>query len=182
MNCTVLVADPPWKFGDKLPGPKRGADKHYPTMTIADLCRFPLPELADHAHLFLWRVASMQQEALDVIRMWGFALKSELVWRKQTTRGRRWFGMGRRVRMEHETCLIATRGSPPVMDHAVRSVFDAVVPEGKHSRKPPEFFAIVERLCGAADPSTHVELFARLTRPGWATYGNELDRAHPEAA
>lgn len=180
--CTVLVADPPWKFGDKLPGPGRGADKHYPTMTIADLCRFPLPTLAEDCHLFLWRVASMQQEALDVAKAWGFVVKAEIVWRKQTVKGNRWFGMGRRVRMEHETALICTRGRPVVLDRSIRSVFDAPVPEGKHSRKPPEFFAIVEKLCGAADPSTHVELFARLTRPGWSTYGNELEQAHPEAA
>jgi N6-adenosine-specific RNA methylase IME4 len=181
-GCSVLVADPPWKFGDALPGPMRGADKHYPTLTVADLMRFPLPILADDAHLFLWRVASMQQEALDIGKAWGFALKSEIVWAKRTMRGKRWFGMGRRVRMEHETCLIFTRGRPAVLDHSIRSVFEAVVPDNRHSAKPDEFFAIVERLCGKARPRTHVELFARRVRRGWSTFGNELSRAHPEAA
>ena len=182
MTCSVLVADPPWRFGDKLPGNGRGAAKHYPTLSAAELCRFPLPPLAKDAHLFLWRVASMQQEALDVGRVWGFALKAELVWRKQTSKGKRWFGMGRRVRMEHEVCLIFARGRPAVLDHSIRSVFDAPVPGDRHSAKPDAFFDIVHRLCGAPTPDTHVELFARQVRNGWSTYGNELTEAHPEVA
>lgn len=185
MTCTVLVADPPWKFGDKLPGNGRGAEKHYPVLSVGEILRFPRPALADDCHLFLWRVASMQQEALDVAHAWGFTIKSELVWRKLTSGGKRWFGMGRRVRMEHEVCLIGTRGSPKVLDRSIRSVFEAKVPDGRHSAKPDEFFAIVERLCGSPIgphrwAPTHVELFARKTRPGWATYGNELELAHPE--
>ena len=45
----VLCADPPWKFGDSLPGPKRGAQKHYDVMSVEDICRFELPPLADDA-------------------------------------------------------------------------------------------------------------------------------------
>jgi len=179
VTCTVLVADPPWRFADKLPGPKRGAASHYPTLSLGEIRCFPLPALADDAHLFLWRVASMQLEALEVATAWGFQVKSEIVWLKRTTHGKRHFGMGRRVRLEHEVCLICTRGRPPVRDHSVRSAFAAALPDRKHSAKPPEFFAIVERLCGPADPSTHFELFARAPRPGWSTFGNELEHAHP---
>src|ERR1019366_5520878 len=41
----TLVADPPWAFGDSLPGPKRGAVKHYRTMSVEEICDFPIPEL-----------------------------------------------------------------------------------------------------------------------------------------
>jgi N6-adenosine-specific RNA methylase IME4 len=172
MAARVLCADPPWKFGDALPGPGRGATKHYPCMTVADLCAFPLPPLDDDAHLFLWRVASMQQEALDVAKAWGFTVKSEIVWKKITVNGKRHFGMGRQVRMEHEVALICTRGKPKVRDHAMRSIFEA--PVGRHSEKPEIFYRdVVERLC--AGP--YVELFARRERPGWACFGNELAAA-----
>ena len=181
MTCTVLVADPPWCFRDRLPGPGRGAEKHYPLLSVEDICRFPLPAFAENATLFLWRVSSMQDEALAVARMWGFTIKSEIVWRKQTKNGKRHFGMGRRVRLEHEVCLIGTRGRPTVADRTVRSVFEAALPDRQHSAKPPEFFALVERLCGPAHPSTHVELFARDVRPGWATYGDELGTPFPDA-
>lgn len=168
MTYACIAADPPWKFGDSLPGPGRGAAKHYDVMDSAGICNFALPPLADDAVLFCWRVASMQQEALDVVKAWGFVVKSELVWRKVTKNGKRWFGMGRYVRAEHETCLIATRGRPQILSHSIRSVFEA--PAGRHSEKPDEFFRIVEELC----PGPRVELFARRHRANWTCYGNEL--------
>ena len=76
--------------------------------------------------------------------------------------------MGRQVRNEHETCLIATRGEPYVRDRSIRSTFEASV--GDHSEKPEEFYRLVERLCDGP----YVELFARRSRPGWVTIGDEL--------
>lgn len=174
--ASVLVADPPWKFRDKLPGPMRGAVKHYGCLTARELMRFPLPVLADDAILYLWRVAAMQQEALDVMRLWGFTLKSEIVWVKtpmheldgKVHRLSLAFGMGRYVRHCHETCLIGVRGKAKVRDRSTRSIFFA--PLGRHSEKPDEFYRLVERL--SAGP--YVELFARKRRKGWTTMGNEL--------
>jgi N6-adenosine-specific RNA methylase IME4 len=159
-----IVADPPWSFGDKLPGGGRGAVKHYACLTLAELCCFPLPPIADDAVLFLWRVASMQQEALAVARAWGFnAPTSEIVWCKPQ------MGMGRTVRNCHEVALICRRGKPTRLDAGVRSFFTA--PRTEHSAKPDEFFALVERLY----PGPRVELFARKHREGWTCMGNEVD-------
>jgi N6-adenosine-specific RNA methylase IME4 len=169
----IIAADPPWKFSDKLPGRGRGASKHYPCMPPADICAFPLPPIADDALLFMWRVASMQQEALDVARAWGFKPKSELVWAKTTKTGKRHFGMGRYTRQCHETCIIATRGNGLglIKSRSVRSVFEA--PVGRHSEKPEAFFEIIRDLCG--DDVKRAELFARKTRPGWDCFGNEIE-------
>lgn len=172
----VICADPPWKFGDKLPGPGRGAEKHYRCLSVEELERFSLPPISDDAHLFLWRVASMQEEAFRVARAWGFVIKSELVWLKKTVTGKRHFGMGRQVRMEHETALICTRGRPQVQDRSIRSTFEAVA-ERVHSRKPEEFYQIVQRLC----LGPYVELFARKQRLGWTCYGDELENRVAEA-
>jgi N6-adenosine-specific RNA methylase IME4 len=164
----VIVADPPWPFGDALPGRRRGAAKNYRLMSVEAIARYPLPPLAEDATLFLWRVAAMQEEALFVMRAWGFQLKAEIVWAKQTRTGKRWFGMGRTVRAAHEVALIGVRGRPATLSHSVRSVFEA--PAGRHSEKPDEFFALVEQL--RAGP--YVELFARRRRPGWTCIGDEL--------
>lgn len=170
----VIVADCPWKFKDNLPGPKRGAASHYKTMSVKEICdygpnAFGFPELPSNAVLFLWRVASMQVEALTVCRAWGFEPHSELVWLKTTKTGKRHFGMGRIVRGEHETCLIAKRGKvPPVKDRSVRSTFSA--PVGRHSAKPDAFYRIVERLYDGP----YVELFARTRRENWTQFGDEL--------
>src|SRR5688572_18216608 len=117
----------------------------------------------------------MQQYALDVVRFWGFEVKSEIVWLKKTEHGRRWFGMGRTVRAEHEVCIVATRGRPRVKNHSVRSTFvtdwsGISAAAGRHSEKPEEFYNIVESLFDGP----YVELFARRQRPGWTCLGNEV--------
>jgi N6-adenosine-specific RNA methylase IME4 len=174
--CRVLCADPPWSFGDSLPGPSRGAVKNYKVLNLNDIKRFPLPKLADDALLFLWRVAAMQEEALAVVRAWGFVPKSEMVWIKTAKDGAGTlaFGMGRYVRHCHEVCLIASRGRGVrlIRNHSVRSVFEA--PLSKHSEKPEQFYRLVETL--AEGP--YVELFARKNRVGWECYGDELTLSH----
>jgi N6-adenosine-specific RNA methylase IME4 len=178
-----IVADPAWSFGDKLPGKGRGAEKHYDVMSVEGICALALPPIADDAHLFLWRVSSQQQEALDVAKAWGFTVKSELVWLKRTKTGKRHFGMGRHVRLEHEVCLICTRGKGAgILNRSTRSTFTTGLylddegggsfeaATGRHSQKPDEFFDIVESLV----PGPRLELFARAARTGWTTLGNEV--------
>lgn len=175
MKPAVLVmADPPWKFGDALPGPGRGAANHYSCMSTVAIKAHPLPPLADNCLLMLWRVSSMQAEALQVMQAWGFALKSEIVWNKLTAHGKQHFGMGRYVRAAHETCLLATRGRVTVADHSVRSTFSTVAPP-EHSTKPNEIFDIAERLI-PLERGPHVELFGRRARPGWYVFGNQVYR------
>jgi N6-adenosine-specific RNA methylase IME4 len=169
----VLVADPPWAFGDRLPGGGRGAAKHYQCMDVEALKSFPLPAMADDSVLLLWRVAAMQREALDVLEAWGFTLKTEIVWRKLTKHGKPHFGMGHYVRAGHETCLLGIRGRWKPRVRNVRSVFEA--PVGKHSEKPAAFYDLVEELADGP----YVELFARRRRPGWECLGNELRWARP---
>ncbi len=174
---SVVVADNPWEFGDKLPG-VRGAESHYPCMTTEDLCNLKLPPIADDAVLFQWSVASMLEDAIMVTAAWDFDLKTQLVWVKtkngivddtveETDLA---FGMGRSVRGAHETCLIATRGkySKLITNHSIRSVMFA--PREEHSKKPDKFYELVESLVSGP----RVELFARRHRDGWTCLGNEL--------
>lgn len=175
-----IVADPPWAPSDKLPGRTRGAARHYPVMETSAICRY-LPSLslpiAEDAMLFLWRLASMQRDALDVAASWGFRVVAEVVWVKRTSGGSLWFGMGRTVRGSHESCLVALRGraSKVRRSASVRSVFEAPLPDALgrpiHSAKPEAFFStVVEPLVDGP----YLELFARRTRRGWTCLGDEL--------
>ena len=172
LAASVICADPPWKFSDKLTmsDTARGAEQQYPCMSVKELCAWQLPcAVAEDAHLYLWRVSSMQREALDVGEAWGFRPVSELVWLKRTSKGKRHFGMGRTVRLEHEVALIFKRGKgAPMLNHSTRSTFEA--PTGRHSEKPDEFYEIIKSLHGGA----RVELFARKPRAGFTVYGNEI--------
>lgn len=179
MTVKVLYADPPWKFGDALPGPKRGAKKHYKVLSLGEISNFELPKLDDNCWLFLWKVGAMPLEALTVIKSWGFVPKSEVVWVKtaaaapaegQSIRLR--IGMGRSVRNCHEVCVVCTRGKPVRASAAVPSVFFA--PRTEHSSKPEKMYEIIEELTGPMDPAERVELFARTRQPGWTSYGDEL--------
>lgn len=181
----VLTVDWPWQPSDGLGD--RGAAAKYRVMSAQEAVRFPLPPLADDAYLFFWRLASMPDEALWIVRLWGFVPKAELVWNKLTRTGKAWFGLGHHTRGAHETCIIATRGRPHPKRRNIRSTFSAKVPsirnertgrlEYVHSAKPPEFYEIVRRF--AEGP--RVALFERVERPGFTCFGDELvgRRAHP---
>jgi len=171
---SVLVADPPWQFSDKLG--KRGADANYKLLDLDAIRSFPLPSLEQDAYLFLWRVSSMVEEAYSVVRAWGFTPKSEVVWNKLTKTGKPWFGMGRHVRASHETCIVATRGRAKPYVRNIRSTFAAPVPvdaEGNyiHSAKPNEFFEIVKTM--TAD-RLRASIFERTYREGFDCFGDEL--------
>jgi N6-adenosine-specific RNA methylase IME4 len=89
-SFACIVADPPWDFDDGLPGPKRGARKHYRTEGVVRIAELePYKSLAmapKDAVLFLWRVSAMQNEALYLANRWGFTVKSEIIWEKTTKR------------------------------------------------------------------------------------------------
>ena len=129
----VISADPPWCPRDKLPGRSRGAARNYRLMTTDQICSFPAESgirFADTALLALWRLGSMQEDALRVADAWGFRVMTDAVWSKRTKDGKRWFGMGRTLRNSHEIALICVRGSASdlVINNAIRSEFDAPVP------------------------------------------------------
>lgn len=175
----VLVADPPWKFGDKLAKTGRGAENHYACMSVSAIMRMPLPPIHANAVLFLWRVSSMVEEAYAVLRAWDFVPKSEIVWNKTDAAGDGdAMGMGHVVRGSHETCIVATRGKL-VRPTSRRERTSFRAPRTKHSEKPEEFYRIVERLYPLELwPEAHVELFARRRRRGWIQLGDDLP---PEA-
>ena len=79
-------------------------------------------------------------------------------------------GLGYWTRANAEYCLLATRGKPKRTAKDVRQL--VVQPLREHSRKPDEVPAAIERLV----PGPYLELFARTTRPGWASWGNQVER------
>ncbi len=185
----AILADPPWSFkawsGDRLASRKYGAaDAHYKTMSMDEIANLPvLQYAADNCALFCWVCWPTLPEALDCIKAWGFEYK---------TCGFSWFkgnalplfpddfkdkmGMGYWTRANSEICLLAVRGKPQRKDASVRQVIQA--PLREHSRKPAETYERIERL--VAGP--YLELFARQTRNGWDSWGNETTKFDSEAA
>lgn len=183
----VIVADPPWGFGDNLVQMKRrvrrSAQSQYSTMSLAEIATLPVRYLANESGclLALWVPGSMIAQGIDVMQAWGFKQKQVFVWVKlkkgyrdeddlnNATR----VGMGRLFRQSHEIALIGTSGKsvyPMLDDHAQRSVaFDM---NAGHSIKPPTLQTRLEKMFPNAN---RLELFARRQRKGWTCVGDAID-------
>lgn len=174
----VIYADPPWSFKSARTGGSMtsGSEHQYKSvMSLEDLKCMPVAGIAaDNCALVMWYVGSQPQEALDLVKAWGFTVKhmNGLVWEKITKNMLPFFGMGYYTRAGMESAIIATKGKPSelVVNHSVRQVRRAVV--GKHSEKPSKFYDDIEKLFGDVP---RIELFARNTREGWDCFGNEID-------
>lgn len=175
---SILLADSCWKYGSG-PGTRGSADKHYDTMTLAELCLLPVEKLAaPDAALFMWATWPLMLEAYALMKAWGFEYKNcGFVWAKTNKLQLTPFvGMGHMTRGNTEFCLLGTRGKPKRIDAAVQQLIldDMIVaPVGEHSEKPPETRDRIIRLLGDDQPA--VELFARQPAPGWHCWGNEVE-------
>lgn len=145
-------------------------------MMLDEILALPVGQLAQRdCLLLLWATAPMLPQALDTMRSWGFAYKSNMVWRKTTASGKTRMGTGYWARSMHEQILIGCLGKPRKFK-AFPSHFDGVARE--HSRKPDEFFRLVEKHTTGC---RLLDLFSREIRPGWSNWGNESDKFSPAA-
>ena len=73
----VIYADPPWQYDNKIM--KWGAaELHYPTLSIEELSAMTIPA-ANNAVLFLWVTNPFIEDALKVVKAWGFEYKTNMV-------------------------------------------------------------------------------------------------------
>lgn len=165
-----IAADPPWSFATRsAKGQGRSAEQHYGCMTIDEIKRLPVADLASpDCCLLMWVTDPMLAHGLDVISAWGFVFKTVgFYWTKRNADGSPFTGMGYYTRANPEQCLLATRGKPKRQSRSVRRWIDA--PRREHSRKPDEFFKRAEKLM----LGPYCELFSRQSRPGWDIWGNQ---------
>ena len=72
-----------------------------------------------------------------------------------------------------ESAILAARGNPVKTLTNESTLLKA--PMRAHSEKSDEFCALVEQSCRAS-AGGYLELFARKPRPGWVTWGDEVER------
>ena len=206
-----ILADPAWRFetfsaagrgrcpdglrtnasGNFVDGANNRPERHYQTMTLEEIKALPVAAMAARdCVLMMWAVDSMIPQALEVGAAWGFMFKTVgFYWAKtrrvDSTRGNdlsdayeKMFPMGTGywTRANPEPCLLFSRGKPKRISAGVRKLI--VAPRREHSRKPDEQYDRIQRL--VAGP--YLELFARATRPGWDSWGNEVGKFDQEAA
>lgn len=185
----TIVADPNWKyaqFGAKKHGAARG---HYTLAGVDAIKAIPVARWArPKAILFLWATLPKLDQAVDVMRAWGFELVTSIPWVKTTPSAQELAkGIGFWTQSSAELLLVCRRGAAkaPVYgslekpdgllvggrEHYWRSrVFYAR--RGAHSRKPLSLVEWIEGLF----PGPLLELYARGARPGWTCVGHESGR------
>lgn len=158
----VIYADPPWQYDNS--GFNESADNQYPTMPLDEICELPIGDLADETTvLFLWATNPLLPEALQVMASWGFEYKTNIAWIKDAGRGKGWY-----LKSKHELLLIGVKSETPHPIERPDSCFEA--DRGNvHSRKPEKAYEIIESMY----PGNKVELFSRVERDGWDSWGNE---------
>ena len=178
---STILADPPWQFQNRTGkvAPEHKRLNRYETMVLDDIKRLPVVEVcADTTHLYLWVPNALLPEGLTVLTAWGFQYKSNLVWHKiRKDGGPDGRGVGFYFRNVTEMVLFGVRGKNARTLAPGRSQVNFLKTQKReHSRKPDEFYNIVE----SCSPGPYLEMFARGSRPGWTTWGNQAEEYEPD--
>lgn len=174
----TLLIDPPWNLrgGGKV---KRGADRHYKTLKtklIPGVIQ-SAPQwdrVADDCHLYLWVINNYlaNGDAHYVAAELGFRPVTLITWVK--TR----FGTGKYFNGATEHILFCVKGKPGFTKGTHTTILGGKpIPHPRdqnnkiiHSRKPVETYEMIEE----ASPGGYLEIFARVPREGWESFGDQL--------
>lgn len=187
LSCTqgkkfsTILADPPWQFQNRTGkvAPEHKRLNRYGTMALDDIKALPVSQAcADTTHLYLWVPNALLPEGLAVLMAWGFQYKSNIIWHKiRKDGGPDGRGVGFYFRNVTEVVLFGVRGKNARTLAPGRSQVNILKTQKReHSRKPDEFYNIVE----SCSPGPYLEMFARGSRPGWSTWGNQADDYAPD--
>jgi N6-adenosine-specific RNA methylase IME4 len=170
----TILADPPWQFVNRTGkiAPEHGRLTRYPTLKVEEIAALPVEKIAaPTAHLYLWCPNALLPDGFAVMKAWGFSYKSNIVWHKvRKDGGSDGRGVGFYFRNVTELLLFGVRGkNARTLAPGRRQVNLLATRKREHSRKPDEQYAIIE----ACSPGPFLELFARGTRKGWTSWGNQ---------
>jgi N6-adenosine-specific RNA methylase IME4 len=173
LRYKAILCDPPWRFTlHSAKGESKSAQAHYQCMSMTELRALPVGQLAaPDSLMIMWATWPMINEALDLMKAWGFTFKTGGSWAKQSSTGKKWaFGTGYVLRSANEPFILGTVGRPTYKSASVRNLI--VAPVREHSRKPDDMHQMVEHLVDGP----YLELFARAPRSNWTIWGNEADK------
>lgn len=171
---SIIYADPPWAYNDKMSGHSFSLDHEYETQSKDWIARLPVGSIAaDDSVLLMWAVSPQLPEALQVMSAWGFKYTTvAFCWSKKTVNGKEVSNLGRWTMGNVELCLLGTKGKPNKLriNKAIKQL--VVAERTKHSKKPQE---VRERITLLFGDIPRIELFAREKTRGWDVWGNEVE-------
>jgi N6-adenosine-specific RNA methylase IME4 len=177
----TILADPPWQFQNKTGkvAPEHRRLSRYGTMRLDAIKALPVARITEEtAHLYMWAPNALLPEGLEVLKAWGFAYKSNIVWHKiRKDGGSDGRGVGFYFRNVTELILFGVKGKNARTLGAGRTQVNYLATRKReHSRKPDEQYGLIE----SCSPGPYLELFARGERKGWSMWGDQADDSyHP---
>lgn len=177
----TVLADPPWQFQNRTGkvAPEHRRLSRYGTMDLQAIMDLPVSKLsADTSHLYLWVPNALLPDGLKVLEAWGYTYKSNIVWRKiRKDGGSDGRGVGFYFRNVTELVLFGVKGkNARTLQPGRTQVNFLETRKREHSRKPDEFYDIVE----SCSPGPYLEMFARGPREGWSVWGNQAEEYYPD--
>lgn len=177
----TVLADPPWQFDNRTGkmAPEHKRLNRYSTMGLGEIMSLPVGQIAaSTAHLYLWVPNALLPDGLRVMEAWGFTYKTNLIWYKvRKDGGPDGRGVGFYFRNTTELILFGVRGkNARTLDPGRSQVNIIRSRKREHSRKPDEQYALIE----SCSPGPYLELFARGSRQGWASWGDQAEQYEPD--
>ena len=169
----IIYADCPWPYDNPKGNDPSMGGITYPVMTMGDIKSLPVTTICDKdCALFMWATMPKMQEAIEVIKAWGFRYTTcAFTWVKTNSKsGGIYSGLGHWTNGNAELCLFGKIGKPKRIAKNVKQI--VMTPVGRHSAKPAEVRHRIVRLIGDIP---RIELFAREKVDGWDAVGNEID-------
>jgi N6-adenosine-specific RNA methylase IME4 len=167
--------DPPWTFKTYSDAGKgKSAEQHYDCMTLEDIFDLDVERLAHRDGMWVWLYATapMYDAARECFRQWNVTYVTQGVWVKMVKdMSRPTFGTGYVLRNCHEPFLIGKIGKPRIHSRNIRSAI--LETRREHSRKPEQGYVEAAKMAG---PYPKADIFARVQRPGWDAWGNEITK------
>ena len=182
MKYKIIYADPPWHYGSKSAvnnstgSAIKPLSEHYNTMSLNELKAMPIIDLVDDdCACFMWVTDSHLDEAIQILKAWGFQYKTiAFNWIKTTSKGNYCKNVAPWTMKSSEICLLGTRGAMTKYKK-INNIESLVIAERtKHSRKPDEVRKRIELLFGDVP---RLEMFARSPSEGWDVFGNEVENS-----
>ena len=159
----VIAIDPPWPYETEYNPNGRRAANPYPEMSLEEIKNIQIPS-SENSILWLWTTHKFMRNSFEILDKWGFRDVAILTWVKDR------MGLGSWLRSQSEYCIMAVKGNPKVNLTNETTVLNA--PMREHSRKPDEFYSMVNNLC----IGRKLEYFSREKREGWEVYGNDTEK------
>lgn len=168
--------DPPWAyhFGTGMSSGSK-IENHYPTMTQDEMRALPIDEMTNPDSLiYMWTTSTHMQTAIELGTHWGFEFKVvAFVWDKVAPV----VGFYTMGQTEFVLCFKKRGGRIPKPRGARGTRQVLVENKREHSRKPDEIRRRIEQM---HPTQSKLEMFARVSTPGWDVWGNEVEKFNEE--